>query len=364
MASIETPPNTEHQQSPNPRPNQANGLRTPALPDMSAEEFHFLISELRDENSRSRWREAIWISIIVHLLLLFTIREAPKLWPTRQVTLVESPDILKNRQLTYLDSPPDLQKLTRKPDTDKMSDKNRIATAKNPRVDKKLLDELRDNRRSGPPGQNAAQQAPPQVAQQQPQGQPNAQQQAQQQQQQQQRDLQNALETPPQAKPNFGNFRMGSPSVGEAIAEAARATAPSRGRGMAGDYGNGLAASNSPHKSDIDVLSDTMGVDFAPYLQRVLHDVRVNWYNLIPEVARAPLLKQGRVAIEFQIGKNGAVEGMHLVGPSGDISLDRAAWGGITGSNPFPPLPSEFHGQNIALRFHFYYNPDRGSELR
>jgi hypothetical protein len=49
---------------------------------------------------------------------------------------------------------------------------------------------------------------------------------------------------------------------------------------------------------------------------------------------------------------------MRLIGPSGDVSLDRAAWGGITGSNPFPPLPSEFHGQYLALRFHFYYNPD------
>ena len=49
-----------------------------------------------------------------------------------------------------------------------------------------------------------------------------------------------------------------------------------------------------------------------------------------------------------------------LVGGSGDVSLDRAAWGGITASDPFSPLPKEFHGPYLALRFHFYYNPAKG----
>src|ERR1700730_13491757 len=37
---------------------------------------------------------------------------------------------------------------------------------------------------------------------------------------------------------------------------------------------------------------------------------------------------------------------------------DRPAWGSITASNPFPPLPSEFTGPYLALRFRFYY-PDK-----
>ena len=40
--------------------------------------------------------------------------------------------------------------------------------------------------------------------------------------------------------------------------------------------------------------------------------------------------------------------------------LDRPAWGSITGSDPFPPLPTEFTGPYLALRFRFYYNPDKG----
>ena len=152
MASIETPPHTEQEQPPTPGPIPPRGSRSHAQ-EMSAEDFHFLLAELRDDNSRSRWREAIWISIIVHMLVLFAIREFPKMWPGQPVTLVESRDMMKDHQLTYLDSPKDLRKVPRKPDTNKISDKDRIATSKNPRLDKKLLDELRDNRRSGPPAQ-------------------------------------------------------------------------------------------------------------------------------------------------------------------------------------------------------------------
>ena len=58
------------------------------------------------------------------------------------------------------------------------------------------------------------------------------------------------------------------------------------------------------------------------------------------------------------LAKDGKVAGMHYVSGSGDVALDRAAYGGITASNPFPPLPSEFGGQYLGLRFTFYYNPD------
>ena len=56
----------------------------------------------------------------------------------------------------------------------------------------------------------------------------------------------------------------------------------------------------------------------------------------------APLLKKGKVTIDFAITKNGQVAGMRYVFGSGDVALDRAAYGGITASNPFPPLPAQF----------------------
>jgi outer membrane biosynthesis protein TonB len=71
-----------------------------------------------------------------------------------------------------------------------------------------------------------------------------------------------------------------------------------------------------------------MGVDFGRYLQRVMHDIRMNWYNLIPYQARPPLMEKGKVTIEFAILKNGKVAGMKRVSTSGVEALDRAAWRG------------------------------------
>jgi TonB family protein len=85
--------------------------------------------------------------------------------------------------------------------------------------------------------------------------------------------------------------------------------------------------------------------------------VRENWYTAIPESAQ---WKKGKLTIEFAITKDGKVAGMKRVATSGDDALDRAAWAGITGSDPFPPLPGEFAGQYLALRFTFYYNPSKG----
>ena len=98
-----------------------------------------------------------------------------------------------------------------------------------------------------------------------------------------------------------------------------------------------------------------MGVDFNPYLSRVLHDVKQHWYELIPKSAGQ---QRGKVVLRFAILKDGSVAGLQIEGSSGDIAMDRPAYGSIAGSNPFPPLPTEFKGPYIGLRFSFYYNVD------
>jgi TonB family protein len=125
------------------------------------------------------------------------------------------------------------------------------------------------------------------------------------------------------------------------------------------ESGNDAARNNSSAGMGrpYEITSDTMGVDFGPYLRQVVHVVKQNWNNIIPPSAKAPLYKKGKVSIEFVILKNGQVAGIHYVISSGDVDLDRAAYGGITYSNPFPPLPAEFRGQYLGLRFHFWYNP-------
>jgi hypothetical protein len=93
----------------------------------------------------------------------------------------------------------------------------------------------------------------------------------------------------------------------------------------------------------------------------VMHIVKENWVSEIPQGVR---YKKGCLAIEFAILKDGRVAGMQRTLSSGDITLDRAAWGGITASSPFPPLPTAFKGRYLALRFYFAYNisvPKQGS---
>lgn len=321
-----------------------------------------LLAQLQDELARSRMREAFWISVVLHLVIAIALALSPKWMPKpHSVELVSTEQMLKDRELTFLDLPKDQQTPPAKsPNAKFLSDKNRIATSRNPTIDRKTLDELRDPRRAGMPGVSAP--PTPQVT---PTPQGSQAQQEGSQQQGQQMAASNSNNSiwqqppPPKQQASNQNPFAGAMSAGSAIAQAARSTARAGVSGAGGEFGMGPGGSQGKVRSDIDVLSDTMGVDFGPYLSRVLQSVRLNWYNLIPEVARAPLMKKGKVAIEFAILPDGKVAGMRLIGPSGDVSLDRAAWGGITGSNPFSPLPSEFKGPYLALRFHFLYNPDR-----
>lgn len=322
--------------------------------------------ELQDQLDRSRRRQAIWFSIIGHLTIVVLMVNGPRLanlLPRRAVVALSPNDMTRQKDLTYLEMPPDLQKVERPKSSDIISDKDRIAMSKHPQLDAKQLKKILDSSRPGrpgvpsPPAQPQPNQAPqaaqnagasgPQGAQ--PQPPPPASSEV--------ASLQQP--TPPKQKPqvNFG----GSMSAGSAIEQAARAALANRGGGYGGeggDYGLGQGQ-RGQMLGNMEVLSDTMGVDFGPYLQRVLQNVRQNWYLLIPEVARPPIMKKGKVAIEFAILKNGSVSGMQRVSSSGDIALDRAAWAGITNSNPFPPLPSQFGGQYLGLRFYFYYNPEK-----
>ena len=322
-----------------------------------------LLLKLEDELERSRLREAFWISVVVHMLVVILLAMSPKIFGYKGIDLATTADLMKNQNMTYLDLPPDLQKAPKvPPKTNVLSDKNRVAMSPHPSIDKKTLEELR---RAGPPAPAAA---PPsqsaQAIQPAPQGspQPNQQQMAQMQPANPQANPK--LPVPDQGSGKPVDFAQMMKSPGDLTAQAARAVAERRGSGGTyggggGDYGAGPGG-RARTLGNLEVFSDTQGVDFGPYLSRVVDAVRRNWYTLIPEAARAPLLKRGKVAIEFAILPDGRVAGMKLTGESGDVSLDRAAWGGITASNPFAPLPSEYHSPYLALRFRFYYNPQKG----
>lgn len=324
-------------------------------------DFPTLLIQARDELAKSRKREAFWMSLFAHAMLMLLILLSPKLaryLPHRAVMLVQNGH--NNDKVTFLDLPPDLQKIKTPPKTNIMSDKTRIAESRVPQPSQKELQKLLDASRQGRPGPTAPptprQQLPAQAAQAVP---PQAQ--PQQQPQPTPPSQVAKLQTPPmEHKPS--PFATQPMSADRAIQQAAQQAAmnPRHYGGDEGNMGLGQRQKNA-RVGPYEITSDTMGVDFGPYMQRVLHDVKQNWYNIIPESAMPPLLKKGKVSIEFMILKNGQIAGLRYVSGSGDVALDRAAYGGITASTPFPPLPSEFGGQYLGLRFTFLYNPDPNS---
>ena len=122
-----------------------------------------------------------------------------------------------------------------------------------------------------------------------------------------------------------------------------------------GGLGGYLPPSPGNTGSNLELLSDPQGVDFRPYLLQILATVRRNWFAVIPESARLGM-SRGRVAIQFAIGRDGSVPKLVIATSSGVISLDRAAVAGISASNPFPPLPTDYFGNDVRLQFQFRYN--------
>ncbi len=326
-----------------------------------------IIDELEGSRNWASLREKLWIALLIHLLVAWYLLYGPKY--IYHVRVVDPSVILKQRQkeLTYLDLPPDALKKVKPKPTNIISDKDRVAETPHPTLDRKTLQELEAMRRAAPPKPAemppAPQQAPsisapaqPQVARQAPpqqQPRPPAQPLPQ--------NNQAKLEAPPMApEPNFS---AGAANPNEQLQQAMRQAM----RGGAGQYGGGDDGLNAPSQHEgiqgaVDILSDTMGVDFGPYIQRVIWDTKRSWYPIIPESARPPLDKQGKVLIRFKIMPDGSVHDMILEGPSGDVALDRAAWAGITGASPYPPLPSTFKGPYLELRFYFLYNIQPGDE--
>lgn len=150
------------------------------------------------------------------------------------------------------------------------------------------------------------------------------------------------------------------------VAAATRAAAARVGRGgvavgdtgLLGQRGVGTGIDLPPAlgktATALELLSDPGGIDFKPYLIRILAAVKRNWLVVIPESAR--MGRTGRVQIQFAIDRDGSVPKLVIASSSGADALDRAAVAGISASNPFPPLPTEFTGSQVRLQFTFLYN--------
>jgi hypothetical protein len=167
----------------------------------------------------------------------------------------------------------------------------------------------------------------------------------------------------PSATPNVAN---NSHNPTDDLRRMGRNAIPDHGEG-GGSFAEGTAPGGAGVGEGVDILSDTQGVDFNPYLKKIIREIYETWIPLLPDEARPPLNKQGVTQLRITIMpdgslhvQDGANNGLVLEGSTHDEALNRAAWGSITGVGQFPPLPKEFHGPNLILSIHYLVNKQPG----
>jgi outer membrane biosynthesis protein TonB len=298
--------------------------------DYDTHELLDMIDELEDERRWARLREGALWALLVHLALLLGLFLLPKYIFVPRV--VDKTARLDKDEFTYMDTPKFRPKVTQKP------------MLKPPQIDKQTLEEMRKETPPSPAAPPPPETKPVEQPPVQPPPQPT--QQAQ-------------VEAPrPSAVPARPNFAMNSANPADQLREAMRNAARSHGAGETDSANSrGLSMHPGAGSGGVQVLSDTQGVDFSNWLQRWHWETEHTWDPLIPDEVNPPIYKSGAVAIRFKVLPNGRLMDGSLVleGRSGDVALDRAAWGALTGSS-YPALPREFHGPYLELRAYFLYN--------
>jgi len=341
------------------------------------QDYH-LVMVVDPEAVKWRRRTMYLSSLILHGFLLLLLLFSPDLLRRGRMMIGLPVQVAPKKQYSFLLLPPDaLRKLTEPPpENSPLSDRDRRAQGRSPVINPKGLQmpysrgdtplpEIAGGKPPAPPpapppaaGANAAPAAPGPLANQPPNPEPQTQ------------VAKNDGLRLEDAKPPSGGGGQGlnlpnltpGQAIQQSLQSAARGRSVGGGMGSSAGYGdgNGQFENLQPNFSTEGplILSDTRGVDFGPYLARVVYIVRRNWYSVIPESAR--LGERGRVGIVFEILKDGSVPQLRLVASSGSDPLDRAALAGIRASIPFPPLPEEFTGNHLVLQFIFLYNLSPG----
>jgi outer membrane biosynthesis protein TonB len=296
--------------------------------DYDTHELLEMIGDLEDERRMARLREGFWLAILFHLALLSALTWIPK-YIFKVPMIVDQNKLNQHKDFTYLDTP---FTLPPKPIVKPLP-------MQHPLIDRQTMEEMKKAAPPAPaPAPAPAAQAPPPPP-------PPSQ--------------QSQLEAPhPAAVPARPNFAMGSQNPADQLRDAMKGAARNPGSGLSNiPSGGGLRMHPGAGSGGVEVLSDTQGVDFNSWLSRWHWETERTWDPLIPDEVNPPIYKSGMVAVRFKVLPNGRLMDGSLVleGRSGDVALDRAAWGALTGSN-YPPLPRDFHGPYLELRAYFLYN--------
>src|SRR5450432_1296937 len=281
-------PTSPPSRPPEPPPKRRKGSN---YDEMEAHELLIVIDELEDERSKLRRREGIWVSVLAHILIFAAIALLPRYMP--QVHVVDQSDLLKHQKdMTLMDLPPNALKAPRTRTTplpaSKMPDAQQPRA---PRIDRKTLEELKQQARAQPPPvPQPPQQEPPQEAAQQPRPQPAPAPPL--------PTVQQSQVDAPRPAATAPRLNTGNQTAGEAVRDAARNAAKS-GIQMGG--GGGLGAPGRGQNQGLqvgpEVLTDTGDWNPHAYIQRIIFDTHKAWDPIIPAEVGPPLSKRGIVGI-------------------------------------------------------------------
>jgi hypothetical protein len=170
------------------------------------------------------------------------------------------------------------------------------------------------------------------------------------------------LETPDAPQPQHGLVLPKMLSPGQTIQDSLHAAEKSSGPkpiagggALPGSGGRGGGSGGTAY-GGLEMLTPDQGVDFSSYLQRVYFTVKRNWFAVMPPSVE--LGDRGIVVLTFRIMRDGNVPSPEPVirQNSGKEPLDRAAFSSVRASSPFEPLPAQFAGPYIELRYTYLYN--------
>jgi TonB family protein len=300
-------------------------------------------------NRALSWREGIFLSIIVHLLLIMLVILKPE-WPLTGMTpeeVAQQAELKRQRErdaaqrFVFVAPRQDIE-AKRPPPTPNLSDKNRMAQA--PEQSKDATNTLPYSRGNTPERvETPASPTPP------PADESNG-----------GRDPRSGQQTTTGQDGNLGGSTVilpGSPDAGP----KGPSGRPGGLQGTIGDALRNLQRYTQGERYDNPqggggafgpaIQFDTKGVEFGPWVRRFIAQIKRNWF--IPYAAMA---MKGHVVITFYVHKDGSISQLAVPGPCNVEAFNNAAYNALATSNPTYPLPPEYPADRAFFTVTFYYN--------
>lgn len=329
-------------------PEMTDQLREVIEPDIFMTGDANLLMESKDKRDPKSDLLTRVMSVLVHIGLIIFLIFAPKIFPAHVPTDQEIN--LAKQQLRWIYTPPELPK-TAPPPSPKLHITPKTLERISPKIEQPVIPAPQPSPQK-PPTDLPEAPKPQAVA-------PRPQQPAPQTPAPSELQPVEPLRPNPQSKLNL---HLNDDSPGKQIEDQIQDAIKHGNRGTV--YPGGQTAPGTGHGGpgmgdSAQILSDTQGVDFSSYIQRLLATLQRNWDAVMPESAM--MGDRGITATIFKIAPDGSVipPDPTLERTSGKEPLDNAAMSAIHASNPFEPLPPQFHGPYLELRIWFLYNIPR-----